>query len=172
MFEFDAGKLIIVGIVALIVIGPKELPRVMRRAGEAMAKMRRMAAEFRGQFMDAMRESEMDDIEARVEKLADHMKPDVGADPLAQIKAELTQALDAAEKPAALRVEGATALRDTQKGDFAPNPPAHPNSPQMPGASVADAGNALVAHVASADAGSAADTEMRGVADALHRRDR
>jgi Sec-independent protein translocase protein TatA len=44
MFDFDAGKLIIVGIVALIVIGPKELPRVMLQVGQAAAKMRRMAA--------------------------------------------------------------------------------------------------------------------------------
>src|SRR5215471_9789518 len=105
MFEFDAGKLIIIGIVALIVIGPKELPRVMRHVGEALAKMRRMAAEFRGQFLEAMRESEIDDIKAGVEKLAPHTKPDLGVDPLAQIKAELTQALEAPEKPASLPAE-------------------------------------------------------------------
>src|ERR1700724_1400144 len=49
MFDFDAGKLIIAGIVALIVIGPKELPRVMFQVGQAAAKMTRMAAEFRSQ---------------------------------------------------------------------------------------------------------------------------
>jgi hypothetical protein len=60
MFDFDASKLIIVGIVALIVIGPKELPRVMLQVGQAAAKMRGMAAaEFRSQFMDAMREAEI-----------------------------------------------------------------------------------------------------------------
>jgi sec-independent protein translocase protein TatB len=45
MFDFDPGKLIILGIVALIVIGPKALPRVMLQVGQAAAKMRRMAAE-------------------------------------------------------------------------------------------------------------------------------
>jgi Sec-independent protein translocase protein TatA len=40
MFDFDPGKLIILGIVALIVIGPKELPRVMLQVGQAAAKMR------------------------------------------------------------------------------------------------------------------------------------
>ena len=102
MFDFDAGKLIIIGIVALIVIGPKELPRVMRQVGQAAAKMRRMAAEFRGQFMDAVREADMDEIKADVAKLAESAKADVGLDPLAEIKAELTQALDAAGKPATL----------------------------------------------------------------------
>ena len=54
MFDFDVGKLLVVGIVALAVIPPKDLPRVMRTVGQAVGKMRRMAAEFQGQFMDAM----------------------------------------------------------------------------------------------------------------------
>jgi len=62
MFDFDAGKLIVIGVVALIVIGPKELPRVLRQLGQAYSKMRRMAADFQGQFMDAMREAELEDI--------------------------------------------------------------------------------------------------------------
>src|SRR5438552_19041138 len=102
MFDFDAGKLIIVGIVALIVIGPKELPRVMLRVGQAAAKMRRMEAEFRSQFMDAMREAEIDDTKSDVERLAESAKAETGMDPLAQIKAELIQAVDSAEKPATL----------------------------------------------------------------------
>ena len=98
MLDFDAGKFIIIGIVALIVIGPKELPRVMRQAGQAAAKMRRMAAEFRGQFMDAMREADIDDIKSDVTKLAESAKADLGIDPLAEIKAELTQALEFGRK--------------------------------------------------------------------------
>ena len=98
MFDFDAGKLIIVGIVALIVIGPKELPRVIFQVGQAAAKMRRMAAEFRSQFMDAMREAEIDDINSDVERLAEAAKSDTGMDPLAQITAELTQAIDLRRK--------------------------------------------------------------------------
>lgn len=89
MFDIDAGKLIIVGIVALIVIGPKELPRVMLQLGHAAAKMRRMAAEFRSQFMDVIREAEIDDTKSDVERLAERAKAVTGMDPLAQIKAEL-----------------------------------------------------------------------------------
>jgi sec-independent protein translocase protein TatB len=100
MFEFDAGKLIIIGIVALIVIGPKEFPRVMIQLGQAAAKMRRMAAEFRAQFMEAMRESGVEDIKSDVAALAESAKSDAGADPLAQIKAELKSVMEAAEKPA------------------------------------------------------------------------
>src|SRR5215467_2964557 len=101
MFDFDAGKLIIVGIVALIVIGPKELPRVMLQVGQAAAKMRRIAAEFRSQFMDAMREAEIDDTKSDVERLAESVRAATGMDPLAQIRAaELIQAVGSAEKPA------------------------------------------------------------------------
>ena len=46
MFDLDASKLIVVGIVALAVIPPKDLPRVMRTVGQTIGKMRRMAAEF------------------------------------------------------------------------------------------------------------------------------
>lgn len=99
MFDFDAGKLIIVGIVALIVIGPKELPRVMLQVGQAAAKMRRMAAEFRSQFMDVIREAEIDDTKSDVERLAESAKAATEMDPLAQIKAELIQAVGSAEKP-------------------------------------------------------------------------
>jgi sec-independent protein translocase protein TatB len=101
MFEFDAGKLILIGIVALIVIGPKELPRVMLQLGRAAAKMRRMAAEFHAQFMDAMREAEVEDIKADVAKLAQSAKTNIDFDPLAQIKAELTNVMESADKPAA-----------------------------------------------------------------------
>ena len=54
MFDFDASKLIIVGIIALIFIPPKDLPRVLRQAGQFVGKMKRMASEFQGQLMDAM----------------------------------------------------------------------------------------------------------------------
>jgi len=58
MFDLDAGKLLVFGIVALAVIPPKDLPRVLRTVGQYVGKMRRMASEFQGQFMDAMKEAE------------------------------------------------------------------------------------------------------------------
>jgi sec-independent protein translocase protein TatB len=60
MFDIGGGELLVIGIVALVVIGPKELPGLLRTAGNAMGKVRRMAAEFRGQFDEAMREAELD----------------------------------------------------------------------------------------------------------------
>jgi sec-independent protein translocase protein TatB len=94
MFDFDAGKLIVIGIVALIVIGPKELPRVLRQVGQAVGKMRRMAAEFQGQFMDAMREADLEDIRKDVAKLADSAKVDVNFDPVQTIRNEIGGAIE------------------------------------------------------------------------------
>ena len=50
MFDIGWGELLVIGVVALIVIGPKELPGVLRSLGHWMGKIRRMAAEFQGQF--------------------------------------------------------------------------------------------------------------------------
>ncbi len=94
MFEFDAGKLVIIGIVALIVIGPKELPRVMRQVGQAVAKLRRLGADFQAQFMDAMREADAEEMKAGVGKLAESAKIDLDFNPMALAKAEITSALE------------------------------------------------------------------------------
>lgn len=62
MFDLDPGKLIVIGIVALVAIPSKDLPRVLRTLGQATGRMRRMAAEFQDQFMDALREAELDEV--------------------------------------------------------------------------------------------------------------
>lgn len=55
MFDFfDTSKLLIIGVVALLVIPPKDLPSVLRQVGQAVGKLRRMAADFQNQFKDAL----------------------------------------------------------------------------------------------------------------------
>jgi sec-independent protein translocase protein TatB len=132
MFDFDAGKLILIGIVALIVIGPKELPRVLRQVGQAAAKMRRMAAEFRGQFMDAMREADIEEIKADADKLAKSAIIDAGFNPLADIKAGITSALEAADKPAALPLAETPAIAAPGNSDSSLNSIALPRLPEAP----------------------------------------
>jgi sec-independent protein translocase protein TatB len=68
MFDISWGKLVIIGVVALIVIGPKDLPAVLRTLGQWMTKIRRMAAEFQGQFTEAMREAEMADLKKQFDE--------------------------------------------------------------------------------------------------------
>ncbi len=92
MFDFDIGKLMVVAIVALAVIPPKDLPRVMRTVGQVIGKMRRMAAEFQGQFMDAMREADLDNVRKELSALNEKAKVDASFDPAAMIREEVTKA--------------------------------------------------------------------------------
>src|SRR5580658_1330337 len=69
---FPEGRLfdfLIVGAVALIVVGPKDLPMLMRKVGQFMAKVRGMAAEFRASFDELARQSELDELKREVEAL-------------------------------------------------------------------------------------------------------
>jgi sec-independent protein translocase protein TatB len=109
MFDFDVGKLLIFGIVALAVIPPKDLPRVMRVVGQALGRMRRMAAEFQGQFMDAMREADLDSVKKELESVKsdfDNVKKELNSieqsakidaafDPAMAVRSEQSHAIEA-----------------------------------------------------------------------------
>ncbi|HEY1736342.1 MAG TPA: twin-arginine translocase TatA/TatE family subunit [Methylovirgula sp.] len=99
MFEFDAGKFILIGIVALVVIGPKELPRVMRQLGQILSKLRRLSSDFQAQFMEAMREADLAEVKAEAAKIARAAKLDQNLDPLADIRADLMKPLESASVP-------------------------------------------------------------------------
>ena len=92
---FDPGKLLIVAIVALLVIGPKDLPRVLRTVGQVVGKMRRMAADFQGQFMQALKEAELDDVKKELTALGESAKIDGSFDPTTLMHDEMTAAIDA-----------------------------------------------------------------------------
>jgi sec-independent protein translocase protein TatB len=70
MFDIGWSELVVIAIVALIAIGPKELPGVLRMVGQWMAKARRMASDFQGQFNEAMREAEMADIKKQFDDVS------------------------------------------------------------------------------------------------------
>src|SRR3954470_25003555 len=74
MFDIGWGELVVIGIVALIAIGPKELPTVLRTVGQWMGKIRRMASEFQGQFQEAMREAEMADLKKQFDETTSAVK--------------------------------------------------------------------------------------------------
>lgn len=67
--EVGASELIVIAIVALIVVGPKDLPILLRRFGQFMAKLRGMASEFRASFDEMARQSELDDLRKEVEAM-------------------------------------------------------------------------------------------------------
>src|SRR6187397_2507137 len=89
MFDIGWSELVVIAVVALIAIGPKELPGVLRMVGQYMGKIRRMASEFQGQFQEAMREAEMADLKKHVDEMADAAKGVTDFDPLASVKKEV-----------------------------------------------------------------------------------
>src|SRR6188474_2665067 len=90
MFDIGWGELVVIGIVALIAIGPKELPGVLRTVGQYMGKVRRMASEFQGQFQEAMREAEMADIKKSVDEMTESAtKNFTDFDPIGSVRKEI-----------------------------------------------------------------------------------
>jgi sec-independent protein translocase protein TatB len=92
MFDIGWGELVVIGVVALVVIGPKELPALLRTLGQGMAKLRAMASDFQHQFNDAMREAELDDLRKEAAKLTDLAS--VATNPIAKIGDDLQKAID------------------------------------------------------------------------------
>lgn len=83
MFDIGWSELVVIGVVALIAIGPKELPGALRTLGQWAGKVRRMSAEFQGQFREAMREAEMADIKKAADEASSAMNAFTNFDPLA-----------------------------------------------------------------------------------------
>lgn len=80
MFDIGASELLVVGVVALVVIGPKELPGVLRTVGKTIGNIRKMAGEFQSQFSEAMREAEMEEARKKVSEIGDSVKSALDAD--------------------------------------------------------------------------------------------
>ena len=105
MFELDWGKLVIIGIVALIAIGPKELPTVLRTLGQWMGKIKRMAGEFQGQFQEAMREAEMADLKKQADDLQSTVSDFTTFDPMSDAQKAVDRAAEDAGEPATVATE-------------------------------------------------------------------
>ena len=68
MFDFAWSELALIAVVALVVIGPKDLPRVMRTVATWVRKARAIAREFQGHLEEMVREAEIDEVRKEVEK--------------------------------------------------------------------------------------------------------
>ena len=111
-----ATELLLIGIIALIVVGPKDLPLLMRRVGQFMGKARRMAADFRASFDEMARQSELDELRKEVEALrTGSMAKPLGA----ETEATFRQISDDLNKPVVPTSYGAS------------DPPAQPAPPAI-----------------------------------------
>ena len=93
MLDISWTEFLLIAIVALVFIGPKELPAVLRTVGQWTRKIRGMAAEFQSQFQEAMREAEMADLKKQVDDIAHGLKQDVTSfNPLNDVRADVEAA--------------------------------------------------------------------------------
>ena len=117
MFDFSWSELALIGAVALIAIGPKDLPRAMRTMGVWTRKVRSMAGEFQRSVDDMVRQSELDEMRREVERLR-----------AADVRREVEKAVDpAGEIGAAMTIKEPT---PEAIPEATPEPPAPTPGPQ------------------------------------------
>jgi sec-independent protein translocase protein TatB len=127
---FPEGRLfdfVIVGAIALIVVGPKDLPVLMRKVGQFMARVRGMAAEFRASFDELARQSELDELRREVQALRTARPMDFAANHLGagDVMSEIRS--DLADTKA--EVAAHTAPLDATPPEAAPEPTPEPAPP-------------------------------------------
>lgn len=122
MFEISWSELLILGIVTLVFVGPKDLPVFMRTLGRYAGMARKQAAEFRSQFDQAMREAELDGMRKEFET----MQNSVNSEIMGAKRTFENTIMDPAPFPA--RVEGGSLVRALTANTAAPPMPMTPAS--------------------------------------------
>lgn len=82
MFEIGWTEMLVIAVVMIVVVGPKDLPRMLRTFGRTTAKLRSMAGDFQRQFNEALKEAELEDVKKSVDSLR-------SLDPAAEIRKQL-----------------------------------------------------------------------------------
>src|SRR5258706_667598 len=102
MFDIGWSELVVIAVGGLIAIGQKELPGVLRMVGKWMGKARKMAAEFQGQFQEAMREAEMADLKKGFDEVKEAATGFTSGNVMTSLEKDVGNALriDDIDKPA------------------------------------------------------------------------
>ena len=185
MFEIGWTEMLVIAVVMIVVVGPKDLPRMLRTFGKMTAKLRGMAGDFQKQFNEAMREADLDEVKKSVDSLkslnpANEIRKQLN--PLEKAAAEIRAGVDAALKPKPAEVKpaatshateplknGATAMPGVEGPAAMPEPPlfpadeAAPAVPAVNGTAVADGtavnGAAVIPAAAASVAASASPAQ-------------
>ena len=136
MFDISWSEFVIIAVVALIAIGPKELPGVLRMVGQWMGKARKMAAEFQGQFQEAMREAEMADLKKSFEEVREVATGFASGNLMTSLENDVGKALDNDNVDKAAVVDSSAPLTATADPM---TPPAPEPAPQDAHPAVSDA---------------------------------
>ena len=134
MFDIGWSELVLIGVVALVAIGPKELPGVLRMVGQWMGKARKMAAEFQGQFQEAMREAEMADLKKSFDEVKEAASGFTSGGLMTSLQKDVSDALrvDALDKPAETSTTTAVEATSSEALAISSETPATPTTPEAP----------------------------------------
>ncbi len=103
MFEIGWTEMLVIAIVMIVVVGPKDLPKMLRTFGRTTQKLRSMAGDFRKQFDEALKEAELDDVKGLVDdvrKLNPANEIRQAMSPMQKAAADVRAGLDSALNPA------------------------------------------------------------------------
>ncbi len=134
MFDIGWTEMLVIAVILIVVVGPKDLPKMLRTFGQMTKKVRGMAGDFQKQFNEALKEAELDDVKQSVDALR-------SLNPAAQIKkqlnpfekaaADVRSGLDTAMKP---KPAAAAASAEPLKSGATAVPGAAPAAPATPAA--------------------------------------
>lgn len=120
MFDIFAWQhIIIMLVVALVVVGPKDLPRLMNMAGKWAGKARTMAGEFRRSFDEMARESELSELRKEIDNLKKNNPVSDLASSMAGVQAEVSSSMEAVSTAPAQAAETVAAeIVEPRSGEF------------------------------------------------------
>src|ERR1700688_4936140 len=135
MFDIGWSEFVVIAVVALIAIGPKELAGVLRMVGQWMGKARKMAAEFQGQFQEAMREAEMADLKKSFDEVKEAATGFTSGNLMTSLEKDVGNALriDDIDAPAPSNIAPpvATSTETPSTETLAINPAVTPTTPAI-----------------------------------------
>jgi sec-independent protein translocase protein TatB len=151
MFDIGWSEIAVIAVVALIAIGPKELPGVLRMVGQWMGKARKMASEFQGQFQEAMREAEMADLKKSFDEVREVASGFTGGNLITSLQKDVTNSLriDDVDKPTDAQMS--SGFGDALPSSQAPATNIEPVTPTTPAAPTPETFVEAEAHAATAE---------------------
>jgi len=140
MFDIGWTELLVLAVIAILIVGPKDLPRMLYSLGQNLGKLRRTADDFRRQFNESMREAGMDDVRNDMKKMSD-------LNPANQVKNEIEKTFrDDPERPSSTEKSSDDTTSETPSSEpSAAAPPSEgdllgePDTPQRTGGADDDA---------------------------------
>jgi sec-independent protein translocase protein TatB len=150
MFEVGWSELLVIAVVMIVVVGPKDLPNMLRTFGRTAAKLRAMAGDFQKQFNEALKEAELDDVKSSIDSLRglnpmNEVRKQLN--PFEQAAADVRSGVDTMMKPKPAADPAAPAAETPQAAE-----PLKNGATDMPGAGGAEAASTSPTFPAMTDA--------------------